>query len=103
MCELREIKADLFDIAKRLKEIDERYVLYRNLKLNRFEIHANGALQIVVPFARLDARTLELARSTRMEYVDKLVREMDEHNDRLRRAESEAKRTKILEEVERTL
>ncbi|MDE6060736.1 MAG: hypothetical protein K2G31_04635 [Clostridia bacterium] len=103
MCELREIKEDLFDIARRLREIDERYVLYRNLRLNRFEIHANGALQIVVPFAELDARTLELARSTRLEYADRLMRRLDEENDRLHRAESEAKRTRILEEVERTL
>ena len=103
MCELREIKEDLFDIARRLREIDDRYILYRNLRLNRFEIHANGALQIVVPFEKLDARTVELARSTRLEYADKLVRKMDEENDRLQRAQNEAKRTRILEEVERTL
>ncbi|MDE5602167.1 MAG: hypothetical protein K2J16_06690 [Clostridia bacterium] len=103
MCELREIKEDLFDVAHRLREIDGRYVLYRNLRLNRFEIHANGVLQIVVPFAELDARTVELARSTRLEYADKLMRRLDEENDKLQRAEGEAKRTRIMEEVERTL
>ena len=103
MCELREIKEDLFNIAQRLKEIDGRYILYRNLRLNRFEIHANGALQIVVPYAELDARTLSLVRSTRLEYADKLIRQIDKENDMLQRAESEAKRTRIMEEVERAL
>ena len=100
---LREIKEDLFDVAHRLREIDGRYVLYRNLRLNRFEIHANGALQIVVPFKELDARTVEFARSTRLEYADKLVRQMDRDNERLERAKQEAGRTKIIEEVEKAL
>lgn len=103
MCELREIREDLFDIAHRLREIDGRYVLYRNLRLNRFEIHANGALQIAVPYARLDARTLELARSTRLEYADRLMRELDRENQKLERNAGQKSREKISEEVERAL
>ncbi len=97
------IDEDLFDIAHRLREIDGRYVLYRNRKANRFEIHANGALQIVVPFARLDARTLDLARSTRLEYADRLMRRIDSDNERLRRDGARAARDKIMEEVEQAL
>lgn len=98
-----EIKEDLFDIAHRLKEIDARYRIYRNLKLNRFEIHANGALQIATPFDRLDARTLELVRRTRLECAGRLIEEMDEENARLKREEVRAARERIMTEVEKAL
>ena len=100
---LREIKEDLFDIAHRLKEIDSRYRLYRNLKSNRFEIHANGALQVATPFDRLDVRTLDLVRSTRLENAGKLIEEMDKANAKLKRAEEIASRERILTEVEKAL
>ena len=100
---LRKIEGDLFDIADRLKEIDSRYELYRNLRANRFEIHANGALQIAVPFARLDARTLELARSTRLEYVDRLVADIEKSNAKLEKEAQSAARERIIGEVEKAL
>ena len=88
---LREIDEDLFDIAHRLREIDDRYRVYRNLKLNRFEIHANGVLQIAAPFDRLDARTLQLVRSTRLENAENIIKEMDAHNSRLKAEEDRRK------------
>ena len=80
---LEHIHNDLFDIADRLKEVDERYELYFNRKLGRFEIHANGALQIAVPFNRLDERTVVLARKTRLENLEKIVESIDRENARL--------------------
>lgn len=83
MAFLERIQNDLFDIADRLKEVDERYELYFNKKLRRFEIYANGALQLAVPFDRLDERTVVLARKTRLEYLEKLVESIEENNARL--------------------
>ena len=103
MSALVKIEKDLFDIADRLKEIDDRYELYRNLTANRFEIHANGALQIAVPFARLDARTLDLARSTRLEYAERLIADIEKNNDRLEREARGRSRERIIEEVEKAL
>lgn len=91
---LQKIEGDLFDIADRLKGIDERYVLYFNKKLCRFEIHANGVLQLAVPFDRLDARTLVFARETRLENMKKLVERMDKENERL----DKLKRQKIIDD-----
>ncbi len=100
---LRKIDDDLYSIAPRLKEIDDRYELYRNLAAGRFEIHANGALQIAVPFAELDARTLELARSTRLEYIDRITADIEKSNAALQRAKENEAREKIMEEVENAL
>ncbi len=100
---LEKIDGDLFDIAHRLKEIDGRYELYRNRKSGRFEIYANGALQIAVPYARLDARTVELAASTRAEYAHKLLARIEDDNARLRRDAEKAAREKIMEKAENAL
>lgn len=83
MCEpgeLVRVLEDTYDIAGRLKEIDERYELFFNRRLGRFEIYANGALQIAAPFDRLDARLLDLAVKTRVEYADRLLSELEKHN-----------------------
>lgn len=80
---LVKIEKDLFSICDRLKEIDGRYELFRNTLAHRFEVYIEKALQFVVPFQRLDARTLEFARKTRVERREQIVREIDERNARL--------------------
>ena len=80
---LVKIEKDLFSISDRLKEIDGRYELFRNTLAHRFEVYIEKALQFVVPFQRLDARTLEFARKTRVERREQIVREIDERNARL--------------------
>jgi hypothetical protein len=75
------IEKDVFSIAERLKEIDKRYVVYRNVLAHRFEVYVGEALQFVVPFPRLDARTIEFARKTRVERMDAIVKEIDRQND----------------------
>lgn len=57
--ELVKVVDDLFHIARRLKGIDRNYELFFNRKRGRFEIYAKGAMQIALPFDRLDARCLD--------------------------------------------
>ena len=83
MKSLVKIEKDLFSIADRLKEIDGRYEVYRNTLAHRFEVYVEKALQFVVPFQKLDARTLEFARKTRIERAEKIIKEMDEINARI--------------------
>lgn len=94
--ELQRIRHDLFDIAKRLKSIDRRYELFFNRKKNRYEIYANGAMQMALPFERLDARTLTYARKTRLENLEKIIAEIEEENARLEIQKNRETRDKIL-------
>ncbi len=94
--ELQKISHDLFGIAKRLKSIDTRYELFFNRKKNRYEIYANGAMQMALPFERLDARTLTYARKTRLENLEKIIAEIEEENARLEIQKTLAARDKIL-------
>lgn len=84
------IEKDLFSIADRLKEVDERYRVYRNTLAHRFEVYAGEELQFVVPFQKLDARTVEYARKTRIERVNKIVQELDKENDLLEKRKNRA-------------
>ena len=94
--ELQRIRHDLFGIAKRLKSIDRRYELFFNRKKNRYEIYANGAMQMALPFERLDARTLTYARKTRLENLEKIIAEIEEENARLEIQKNCETRDKIL-------
>mgnify|MGYP000661108158 FL=1 len=94
--ELQRIRHDLFGIAKRLKSIDRRYELFFNRKKNRYEIYANGAMQMALPFERLDARTLTYARKTRLENLEKIIAEIEEENARLEIQKNRETRDKIL-------
>ena len=80
---LVKIEKDLFSICDRLKELDGRYELYRNTIAHRFEVYVEKALQFVVPFQKLDARTIEFARKTRIERSGYILKEIDEHNARI--------------------
>ena len=46
------IEKDVFSVADRLKEVDERYRVYRNTLAHRFEVYVGEALQFVVPFQK---------------------------------------------------
>ena len=86
---LTAVKDDLFRIAKRLRFINRDYRLFFNNKYHRFEVHntehPGGALSLcfVVPFDRLDQRTLDYAHRTRVENFDDLEAEIGRHNREL--------------------
>ncbi len=98
--ELERITHDLFDIAKRLIGIDRRYKLFFNRKKNRYEIYANGAMQMALPFERLDARTLSYARKTRLENLEKIIAEIEKENARIEIENAKRSRDKILAAAE---
>lgn len=87
--ELKRIYDDLFHIAKRLKSIDKAYELYLNRRLKRFEIYARGAMQMALPFDKLDVRTLEYARKTRIENIENMIREIEMNNEKIQKQKEE--------------
>lgn len=92
-----KITNDLFRIAERLKQINPKYVVFRNTAAHRFEVHNNSratnacnntvalrpctmSLEFVIPFNELDSRTLEYARVTRIENFDVIEAEQAASN-----------------------
>ncbi len=94
---------DLFHIARRIREIDCRYEIYFNRVKSRFEIHANGAMQIALPFGNLDNRTLIYVRETRLERLDNVISDIEKHNSRLDKINEQASFERNLAQMEAVL
>ena len=89
------IKNDLFNIANRLKKIDKNYLLVRNVIKNRFELWYNSCLpklELVFKTKTIDKRMLDFVNETKVQHVEKLIKEMDCMNEKLK--EKEIKRVK---------
>lgn len=84
MTNLIDIENDVFDITRRLQEIDASYQIKYNLNANRFEVHSSeqpkGSYCFSVPYDQLDERTLDYAQKTRFENFDKIISEIEIDN-----------------------
>ena len=81
------ILEDTFNIAKRLKQIDKNYLLIRNKKKNRFELWYNSCvpkLELVFKFNKVDKRMIDYVNQTRIENIDKIIKQMDKENEKIR-------------------
>ena len=89
MC-LKVITNDLYDVASRLRAVNEDYAVYYNTDKARFEVHDDrrNSLAFVVPFNELDARTVEYALYTRVENAKKIFEEVEQHNRRLEKEQA---------------
>lgn len=102
--DVREVESDLFDIARRLKEIDAGYFILR--REGRFEVHNRGdepTYCLTVPWSELDARTVELVRKTRAERAAELFAELERDNERARRCAIRESADRAAETAERAL
>ena len=98
MDRLVRIHGDVFDVADRLRGIDEGYYPVYNLTRHRYEVHhaeQSPSLCVVVPYPALDSRTVDYVRETQTRFALERARSMDEYNRRL----DEARETAILDEM----
>lgn len=83
----RVIDDDMFGVARRLKSVDDGYFVFLNYKTGKFEVHNRrqrpNTLCLVLPFDRLDERTVNRVLYTRAENVKRIVEDMERENRRL--------------------
>ena len=103
----RIIEWDLYDIAYRLKEIDDGYFVFYSYKTKKFEIHnkkqRGSTLALILPYDRLDTRALSFVKSTRRERASELIAEMEKQNELARRQALDKTVKKASYEMERAL
>ncbi|MCL2598367.1 MAG: hypothetical protein FWD76_00440 [Firmicutes bacterium] len=103
----QRIHEDLFDIAKRLQEIDPTYFVVYDKLLQRYEVHSSeqrgNSLCFVVPYASLDVRTLHYANQTRAQNLQKLLLQMEQNNQKLAEQENELIIQNALQKTEQAL
>ena len=82
-----ELTTNVYFIPERLREIDPDYFVVRNHEKKTFEIHhrlqPHTTYCLTVPYEELDQRTLNLVRKTAVSNLDKLLAQMDCHNQKL--------------------
>jgi hypothetical protein len=77
---------NVFDIPRRLKEIDPGYFVMFNPADQRYELHHEAqdfTYCLTFPYEELDGRALDYVRETRIERIDTIKQQMDEHNRKL--------------------
>lgn len=81
------VVTNVFLIPERLRELDDGYFVLRNHQTKQFEIHHRGQPRntycLAVPYDELDERTLHLVQKTRICNAEKLLLEMEEHNQKI--------------------
>ncbi|NLL56366.1 MAG: hypothetical protein GX242_04030 [Clostridiales bacterium] len=80
---LIKITNDLYDIAFRIKEIDDRYQIFYDTDKCKYKLYLNSSYQLTFPYDNLDARSLDYAYETRMEHIEKILEKIDKHNERI--------------------
>ena len=91
------IKKDVFSISKRLKAIDKKYIVFRNLTNHCFEVHYGkvGNKQLVVPYDSLDYRTIQYVLKTKIDDISKLIESIDKYNENIKKENM----SKVLEKL----
>lgn len=99
---LVRIKSDVFDVADRIREVDERYLLFYNMDRSRFEVRLKGReREIVVTWNDpLDSRLVTKLRETHVRRVNELLREIEEAEKRKRIEEEKELKEKAGESAE---
>lgn len=87
------VEWDLYDIASRIKQIDDGYFIFYSYKRKKYEIHNShqrgNTLSLILPFDKLDARALDLVRQTSRERASEYLKEIEKENERARALSTE--------------
>lgn len=97
MKDLIVIKKDVFNISKRLKTIDRKYIVVRNIKNHCFEVHYGkvGNKQLIIPYDSLDYRTIQYVLKTKIDDINKLIESIDRYNENIKKENM----SKVLEKL----
>ena len=83
------ITDDLFAIADAVRSVDPDYKIYYDKGKHRFEVYTGdprSSVPIVIPYPRLDRRTVTYLRKTRVERMERLAQEIEAGDARAARA-----------------
>lgn len=96
------IRSDVFDVSDRIREVDERYLLFYNLERSRFEVRLNGKEdEIVVTWNdALDARLVTKLRETHVRRIKRFLEELEERERKAKLEEEREIREKAGETAE---
>lgn len=79
-----KITHDVYEISKRIKDIDKNYYIVYDTLNNKFEVHNSSQLDttycLTLPFSELDERTLNYVAKTRCVNIENILNEIENNN-----------------------
>ena len=95
---------DVFNISKRIKEIDKDYYIVYNTSKAKFEIHNSsqigGSYCLTLPYNSLDERTLKYVRKTSVANIDYVLNKIENDNNKIKSAEKTSAFNNVYESIE---
>jgi len=78
------IEDDVFEITKRVKEIDEGYYIVFDTDKQSYELHNSNQLTsycLTVPYQILDSRCVDLILYSSVANIDNIIEDIDNNNN----------------------
>lgn len=86
-----KLTSDVYNISKRIKEIDKDYYIVFNTSNGKFEVHNSsqifGTYCLTLPFKSIDERVLKYVQKTSSVNMDYVLNEIDYSNKLLQSTE----------------
>ena len=82
---LFKIESDVYNISKRVKNIDKDYYVVFNTSTSKFQIHNSSQIGssycLTLPYKELDERTLNYINKTKSENIEKIISKIEQENE----------------------
>ena len=81
-----KIESDVFDITKRIKDIDEGYYIVFDTNKEVYELHCKNQFNsfcLTVPYDVLDDRLLDFINYTDIRNIDNIINDIDINNNEI--------------------
>lgn len=79
-----KISGDVYDISKRIKNIDRDYYVVYDTSKQKFEIHNSSQIDssycLTLPYDELDERALKHVLKTQSANIDEILKEIENDN-----------------------
>ena len=98
-----QIKHDVYNIAKRIKNIEKNYFIVYNTSKKSFEVHNSRQIGttycLTLPYKELDERALKYVNYTKSENIEKILNKIDNENKMLESAEKSKVLSNVFEKI----
>lgn len=95
---------DVFNISKRIKEIDKYYYIVFNTLAKKFEVHNSmqigSSFCLTLPFDELDERTIDYVYKTKSENIDKILEQIEKENKLRESADKSSTLSQVYDRLE---
>ena len=98
---------DVYNISKRIKNIDRNYYIVYNTSKQKFEIHNSSQVGmsycLTLPYNELDERTLKLVLKSSTNNIDEILEKIENNNNLIESANKTSAFSSIVDSLEQNM